>query len=435
MVLAVAWEVLLVAAGFTLVKPWRDEGCERWMGALAFALTADGLIGTWLTWARWNHPLAYVLPAALLCMPAWRALREGWSWGEWRVWPIPLALLFLALRPIGEVDSLYNLHFVLGWLENRTTPLEYAFNYAGFWEAGLLPLLTLGRSDLLMWLRPVEALAVVGLGVWLVGEELGVERRLRSATVVCSLAFMHLWWGQSGVATAKNDLMASAGQVMGVLVLLRVARGSAGCWEAMLAGLAAVFVSTKSSGPLLTGAAVAVWLTWRRRVDWRWMLGLGGLWMATVGFSFAANGWRFGNPFYSFTLKIGPWVLPGRADQSATAIWANIGDERLWRLFLWPDGVVSPAGLLFPVFLVAAPFFLWRVNKGLLVYCGAISALYAIGIYSAGGGPGDLRFLEADLSTLRYMAGGLAIGEMVVVTVLGQWGWLFVAVQGLSRLW
>lgn len=351
------------------------------------------------------------------------------------MWPVPLALFFLALRPIGEVDSLYNLHFVLGWLENRTTPLDYAFNYAGFWEAGLVPALTIGRSDLAMWLRPVEALLVVGLGVWTIGAELGVERRLRAASVAASLAFMHFWWGQSGVATAKNDLLVCAGQVIGALVVLRVARGTAGRWEALLAGLAAVFVSTKSSGPFLAGAAAAAWLVWRRRVDWRWACGLGGLWMASVGFVYLANLARFGNPFYPFTLQIGPLALPGRADQSGTSIWANIGDERLWRLFLWPEGGVSPAGLLFPLFLLVTPFVLWRVNKALLVYMGALAALYVKGIYSAGGAPGTLRFLEADLSTLRYMGGALVVGEMALVAVSGRWGWLLAGAQGVSRLW
>lgn len=435
MALAAAWEVLLVLGAFGVLGRWQQRTSERWLGALSCALAAGGLLGTWLTWAGWNHPAAYALPAVLLCGPAWRTMRERWSWGEWRAWPVPLALLFLALRPVGEVDSLYNLHFVLGWLENRTTPLDYAFNYAGFWEAGLLPALTLGRSDLVMWFRPAEALLAVGLGAWVLGGELGVERRLRAASVAASLAFIHFWWGQSGVATVKNDLMVSAGQLMGALVVLRLARGTAGRWEALLAGLAAVFVSTKSSGPFLVWAAAVAWIVWRRRVDWRWACGLGGLWMASAGFVYAANLARFGNPFYPFTLKIGPLLLPGRADQSGTSIWANLGDERLWRLFFWPEGGVSPAGVLFPLFLIVTPFVLWRVNKGLLVYMGALGALYVKGIYSAGGVPGTLRFLEADLSTLRYMGGALAAGEMALVAALGPWGWLFAGVQGVSRLW
>jgi hypothetical protein len=435
MIWAVAWELLLVAAGLTLARRLVDRAGEQWLGALAFALMADGLMGTWLTWAGWNHALSYALPAAALCVPAWKGIRAGWSWGEWQVWPVPVALLFLALRPVGEVDSLFNLHFVLGWLENRTTPLDYAFNYAGFWEAGLLPVLTLGQSDLVMWLRPAEGLLAVGLGVWVIGEELGVERRLRGAAVAASIAFMHFWWGQSGVATVKNDLLVSAGQVMGALVVLRVMRGAAGRWEGVLAGMAAVFVSTKSSGPFLVGAAALGWIVWRRRVEWRWAAGMGGVWMAGVGYVYAANLARFGNPFYPFTLKIGPVLLPGRADQSGTSIWANLGDERLWRLFLWPEGGVSPAGVLFPAFLIAAPLVLWRVNRGLLVYMTAIAALYLKGIYSAGGVPGSLRFVEADLSTLRYMGGALAVGEMAVVASLGRWGWVFAAVQGVSRLW
>lgn len=435
MVLAVGWELLLLATCLTLARRLAMGGAEQWLGALAFALAADGLAGTWLTWARWNHPLAYAIPALLLCVPAWQAVRARWNWGEWRVWPVPVALLFLALRPVGEADSLFNLHFVLGWLENRTTPLDYAFHYPGFWEAGFLPLLTLGRSDLVLWLRPAEALGVVGLCLWLVGEELGVERRLRVAALVSSLGFVHFWWGQSGVGTLKNDLMVSAGQALGALVLVRAAKGKASHREALLAGLAAVFVSTKFSGPFLVGAAVAAWAAWRRRVEWKWAAGLGALWMATVGFSYASNWWRFGNPFYPFTMKLGPVVLPGRGDLSGTSIWANMGDERLWRLFLWPEGGVSPAGVLFPLFLVAAPMLLWRVHRGLFVFCGVLAALYMRGIYSAGGVAGSLRFVESDLSTLRYLGGGLAVAEMAVVAGLGRWGWVFAAVQGVSRLW
>lgn len=426
MIWAVLWEMLLVLAAFSLTG--------RWLAALAAALAADSLIGLALTWGGWNHPLAYAPLAALLAWPAWRAARQGWNWGDWQVWALPMAMLMLALRPIGEVDSLFNLHYVLGWLENRTTPLEYAFNYPCFWEAGFLPLLTLGRSDLVLWIRPAHALLVSALGVWQVGEELGVDRRLRGAMLVCSLAFMHFWWGQSGVATLKNDLLVSAGQVLGALVLLRVSNGRATNRDAWLAGLAALFVSTKASGPFVVAAAALCWLVWRRRVDWGWAVPMAALWMAGVGFTFAGNWWRYGNPFYPFTMKLGPVVFAGRADQSATSIWANIGNERLWRLFLLPDGGVSPAGLLFPLFLAAIPFVLWRVNKALFGYCAVLGLLYVNGIYSAGGAPGSLRFLEADLSTLRYMGGALALGEMAAASVLGRWGWLFAGVQGVSRL-
>ena len=82
MALAVAWELLLAAAAFSLLRRWQAHEGERWLGALAVALTVDGLLGTWLTWAGWNHPLVYAAPAAGLCVPAWRAVRERWSWRE-----------------------------------------------------------------------------------------------------------------------------------------------------------------------------------------------------------------------------------------------------------------------------------------------------------------------------------------------------------------
>ena len=38
-----------------------------------------------------------------------------------------------------EIDSLYNLHYVMDWFSNRTTPYEFAYSFVPFWELTYVP--------------------------------------------------------------------------------------------------------------------------------------------------------------------------------------------------------------------------------------------------------------------------------------------------------
>ncbi|MEZ5402347.1 MAG: hypothetical protein R2729_21920 [Bryobacteraceae bacterium] len=438
------WELGLAAFCFACLRRV-PPGAFRVAMLLALNIAVSSACAAVLSFLGWNHPAAYLLLAlAFLGAGARDARRRGLPRFEAprlksaAPWFVLGAMLALCVRPIEEVDSLYNLHYVMGWVQNRTTPYTFAYNYVPFWELSVAPQLVLAGGDWFLWFQSLKAIALLAVALLLIARELAMPDRLAAWAIVSVMLFPHLWLGPSGVATIKNDMIQAAGAALVALVAMRAARGVAGRVDVAAAALAAVFFSVKFSGPALMivgGAVVAA-------AGWRWIAthaktaclagaAVGTVWFLLAGHYFLHNFLLHGNPVYPYTIRIGPIHLPGLADQSATSILYNLGNPRLWRLLFLPENGLSPAGLLFPVAMPAillgsvalAANALLRRRVTPLSALGLIQLVFWLvyfrSNYSASAGAnGDLIFLENDLGSLRYVEGPLLMGELALVGIL-----------------
>jgi hypothetical protein len=317
-----------------------------------------------------------------------------------------------------------------------------------FGTSRFLPALVLSRTDWFFGFVALEPVLLLGLGLYLVAAELEIPPRLRLWSVGAAVALQHLWGSHSGVGTLKADSVHAAGVVLLALVLLRAAR-SPGRFSPLLFALALVFATEKYTGVFVAILAIGA-LLWLRVPIGR-MLPAAALILVTTGHYYLHSLFLWRNPFYPFTVRFGPFELPGRGDLSDTSILANRHDPRLWKLLFLPAHSLSPAGLLFPgilaLLLIAA---LWILLTGvrrcppvfwLAAYVLAGWLLFARTFWGAGPQPHSLEFLEAGLSTLRYVEGFLALGEIFLVWFLWKRGvpqsilLLLTAVDGASRLW
>jgi len=451
------------------------SGSLLWALLISGNILIAGLTAQVLSFAGANHPANYLAIASFfgvtsLWMRArWRRAVAGKEAGSGnadcsRTTVIAAAfglVLAISIRPFEELDSLYNLHYVAGWLANRTTPYEFAFNYVPFWELTYVPALVLTHSDVMLWFNSLKPIAIIGLLLYSIGRELGLCRTEAVWLSVPLLLFQHLWVGPSGVATIKNDMVHAAGQAMVAAVAVRAALGHLGRADFAFACLAAVFVSTKFSGPFeIAGAAVAAAVLARSalfryatKTGLAFLCGAGGVWFATAGHYYLRNFLAHGNPVFPFQLNVGFLHLPGSADLSNTSILYSLGDPRVWRALFLPEEVISHGGIFFPLVLagiaVTSVISLARtVRERRVTEAAALGAfqavawaIYVTSVYSASARPGDLAFLLNDLNSLRYVEGAFLVGELWMVRRL--WAsrapkiaiCAALGVQAASRVW
>jgi len=440
---------------------------------IASNVTLSALSATLLSFPRLNSPAAYVLLGIVFLLfgllagsrrrDVLRALFQhpvqNLSQSA-ALWFLLGVVLVLSVGPVEEIDTLYNLHYVMDWATNQASPYRSPFNYVPFWELTYVPGLVLTHSDLFLWFNSLKPVLLLGLVLFLIAGELDLPERLTLWALPSLLLFPSLWLGPSGVATIKNDMIHACGYALAALLAMRTARGRAGKIDVALAGFAAVFVSTKFSGPVVLAAgtlvvavAAAGWIRHHARTAATAASTAGVFWFIATGHYYVHNFLVYGSPFYPHQINLGPIHLPGTADLSGTSILYSLGDSRLWRYFFLPDRGLSPAGALFPVILPAILLVsLWLAGRAVLrrkVDCVAALALFQLvawGIYfrstySASGWPGDLAFVANGLNSLRYVEGALLAGELGLLWALLRagvpraWVLALVTVHGASRLW
>ena len=453
--LFILWEACLFAAALALAGRW------GWVAVLAAEVTIESSLAALFSFTHFNSPWSY-WAAAALCAALALIVRPALPPRAQDSDPIPrqhLALLAalvvplvcLSFHPVEEIDSINYLHYLIDWMGNRATPYTFATNYVAFWELSFLPAWMVTGVDAFFPLLALKSVALLAGAAWLVGRELGLRGPLLLWTVATSLALRHFWYESSGVGTLKNDALHGAGFLLLMLAVLRAGRP---LWTlAFGAALAAV----KYTGIFLAAIAVgALAVTGRLKLrDWRWHAAGVLLFLVTSGHYYVHNFAQWGSPFYPFQINFGPIHLPGTADLSATSILYSLHDPRLWRTLFWPPGVISPAGLLFPLTLAAvlllAPWrcaraawrwLRWRKLPGAMdlaavcLLCGWL--LYFRSVFSASAqiGGGDLTFLLYGLNSIRYVDGVLAATDLWLVALAGpELAWPLIAMQLASRLW
>jgi hypothetical protein len=451
-----AGAILLATARFTAfegavfatgVRLTRGFGADRWLALLAIDITIEASMAGALSFAHLNSQAAYwALALALAIYGRVPDLKwPRWGWTAAAIAALAVPLLLVGFRPVEEIDSVNYLHYLIDWMANRATPYSFATYYVAFCELSFVPTWMVTGVDLFFPIVALKGVAVLAAAAWLVGRELEVERRTLAWTVFGAVTMRHYWLEHSGVATLKNDALHGAGFLILMVVVLRAARRPIGMPEVALTGLGMAFAAVKYSGIFTGGIAVAaiVWLARDRRLLWAVPI-----FLLTSGHYYVRTLTQFGNPFYPFQINLGPLHLRGDADLSFTSILYHARDPRVWRYLLWPEGGVSPAGVLFPAILAGAVLgsagwllrsaFRRREHEravtwaALLILTGWM--LYFRSVYSASAGHDDLAFLGNGLNSLRYVDGLLAASEIWLAALLGRLALPLVAIDTASRL-
>jgi len=371
------------------------------------------------------------------------ASRSPWAFGTLCCIFVPAFLP--ALRPIIEVDSLHALNFMLDWLSNRTTPYVFFYDYVAFWELAYLPLLALTRSDAFFWMVSLKPVLITALGLYALGLTLRMPSRLALITAAASMGFVYFWWGPSGIPTLKNDMLYAAGFVLIALAVTNCAQGRIDRVQLFLLTCGLAFITVKYSGLAIAavGLIAFVLLSYERlrfgRTGLLWSgIGLACV-LASTGHYYLKNLVVYHNAFYPVRIRLLGVTFPGTRELTGTSILSTLDDNRLWRLFFLPEGLLSPAGALFPITLAATLLVslllvlgsLYRIARGtawsrphlalaILLLSGWMS--YFGSYWSASEVPGDLFYVLRDLASLRYVGGVLGVSEVFLVALLYEMG-------------
>ena len=443
-----AWELAVFSASLRIARAmgWGKDRpvAEMWLAVVAIQVTLESSFAALFSFAGWNSAAAYWTVGALCALAGARERLGLRAVPSRAMVALAAPLVVLACRPVEEIDSINYLHYLIDWMANRATPYTFATNYVAFWELSFLPSWMLTGVDLFFPLLAMKAIALLALGLWLVGRELGLPDRALLWTVAGSLTMRHYWYEYSGVPTLKNDVLHGVGFVLLTLAVLRSARRKLQPGDAALLAFGVAFACVKYTGIFLAGLAIAVLLIRDRK---RLLLPVAGIFLVTSGHYYLRSTVLHGSPFYPFQINIGPIHLPGTADLSYSSILYNLHDPRLWRALFWPAGGVSPAGILFPAILAATLIVSAAIVvraairrrfgpldiTGAALLCGWL--LYFRSVFSACASPGDLSFILNGLNSIRYVDGVLAVSELFLVTVLGpRLAIPLVAVNMASRL-
>jgi len=456
------WEIAVGMAALRLARAVGWRGVDFWLGTLAMQVTLESSFAALLSFTGLNSPAAYWM-VAFLCgstgIPAcvvWckenhtgtNARATGKHAGAANrksivsIVCLTAPLLWLAFRPVEEIDSINYLHYLIDWMANRSTPYTFATNYVAFWELSFLPAWTVTGVDWFFPLLALKALALMALALWLAGRELALRPTVLLWTIFGALTMRHYWFEYSGVPTLKNDVLHGVGFVLLLLAVLRSSSRTFSRPDVVLLALGASFAAVKYTGIFLAVLAIG-FLIARGLRSWVWV---SGLFLITSGHYYLRSLILHGNPFYPFQINLAFVHLPGTADLSYTSILFHLHDPRLWRALFWPSGVVSPAGLLFPAILagslIAASWLCIRAvirrrltaldSMAIALLCGWL--LYFRSVFSAGSGPTDLSFILNNLNSIRYVDGVLAASELFLAALLGRLAIPFLAVNLASRI-
>ena len=340
-----------------------------------------------------------------------------------------------AAAPMNEFDSLHTFNFLIRWLTEPALPYEFAFDYVSFWEASFVPGLILGQSrNLHIWLS-AQAFLLYSLALYVLASRVDLPRSV-CLSIVAAAAFLPWHWGfASGVPTIKNDMIANAGFLLALGILVGLHKGERADWKVGIAfGIALGFMTVKYSGPLVAvmliiAAAAIVWL--RDRAAIRSALPMLGVAIAVAvigtGHYFVKNLVLHGNPLYPFVLSLGLLVLPGYMDVRGTSILNHLGEVRTWKLLFGMDAAAQPQMVLMRLAMVA-PFAMivvalirrQRSNSDItLVAMLAIAGwlVWSASFWSAGTVPGNWIYLEG-LPSFRYATGALGASLVVLAALL-----------------
>jgi len=138
------WELAISAICFIALMGFQPVALKLAL-TIGLNIALSALCATLLSFLCLNSTAAYLalagLCSALAIMLGWRYRDRLIHSLQYRVRHVPQAmalwfalgsLLSLSIRPVEEIDSLGNLHYMMGWLRNTTTPYQFADHYVPF---------------------------------------------------------------------------------------------------------------------------------------------------------------------------------------------------------------------------------------------------------------------------------------------------------------
>lgn len=440
-----AWRLVLFA--WPSDHPLRPSSLALWV--LAAKLYLGGVVAVAILLFVPDRLLGFRAAAGVLGIAAVGAALVGktrptsasppWRLGEW-VLVVILAtgagvMMARAPRLLGEIDSLHNFNWMIRWLTDGQSPYAFAYNYVSFWEAGFVPGLLLGESrHLHIWLS-AQSLLLYLLALYVLAVRVHLPRAV-ALSILMAAAFPPWHWGfGSGIPTLKNDIIANAGFLIAVGVLVgQLKAGTTGWRTGVALGLAVTFMTVKFAGPALAVFTLAVAVAipvLRSRTELRAsaVMVIVAVALATVGTGhyYLRLLLLHGNPVYPFAVSLGPIALPGTANVVGTSILNNLGDVRTWMLLSGLDAAGQPNMLLLRAAMVAPAATLfaalaWRrrhdsaiVLVALLAFGGWLA--WVASVWSAGIAPGNLTYLE-ELRSVRYATGAVGASLVVLAALL-----------------
>jgi hypothetical protein len=419
--------------------------CKEWSAAecLASVLLAKYLIGGFiplgLTALGWNSPHAYAAVmvaaftvAALNAELVIECVRRAFPQiGLAFALMVPPAFILLAgnIAPLIETDSLVHADAIVEWAYNRAGVYSFPNNYVAFWELQFVPHIALGGGLQHVWLLTLQPVLLIAVLLSALLTLSGVGGYLRALAVASVIFLPLLWWGPSGVATLKNDTIASAGLLAAVLAISRFLEDPRQAHSPgnvlLLAGGCSAALS-KFSGPAQVIAlgviAFVLLLLNHRKSD------LGGLVrlalfaapivLLSTGHYYVKNLFLHGSPVFPIKVSFFGISLPGSTDLSGTDILSRATDPTMWRLLLDVAFTAKAGGPAWAITLLgglaAAAVLALRptarpLSRVFLAGSGAVLVFFYLkSFYGAGATPNDYFYLE-NLASLRYATGAITL--------------------------
>ena len=445
----ILYDASLFLAAFTLLanlvtvqKPVPHPG-RFWTGVLAVKLVAASLIPMVLSFAGLHQASIYLTVAALIsgsCVYAIRRRSNGdFASGTFirELFVSPFSVLLFAgsvlvflppllatMAPPSETDTLVNLSKLLEWVQYHKTPYHFAYNYVSFAEAAYVPVVVVARQDTVLWLPSVQAVLVFALAAYQLARLVLSSKLLAFVLALNGTALVHFWYGVSGVATIKNDMLYNAGLLLVVLSSLADFAAGQKILSRVFFICGFIFASVKYSGPVFLAGMIAI-LFVAYRHEWKRYLRFFVTWtavtfLATTGHFYIKNLVRYGNPLFPMKLSVFGFSLPGTMDFQGTSILSNWRHPETWTGLL---GTLKE-GPLFPIAFVGFLYFLpivfvsrreKELGRGLRLL--AASCLLAWLVYfasqwSAGMAPGDVGMVTAHYS-FRYASAADVLAKIL----------------------
>lgn len=299
----------------------------------------------------------------------------------WLLGPLTLALLallgdaFFALPR--DVDAL-SMHgpLIAEWVASGRVGLDSRWNYPQCWEYQFVPGYLLLRSDALVIVPGLSALAALLLALRELARSLRLGGHAAHLVALLCVASPVLWR-----ESLKSDPVFAMAQLLGIVAIERASRGGRGSFWLLQLALFLV-LGSKASGFFYAGLLGVLWLAvWlaagRRRGEGKpagALLARGLIFTLAFQASAAAvqvkNLIEHGNPMYPLLWRLGKVVLlDGPSDAAGTSLLDAAGRRETWTALL--AGGRIAAGPEWPVLLL------------LLAACGGY-ALYAGGRIAGG---------------------------------------------------
>lgn len=281
----------------------------------------------------------------------------------------------LAITPLIETDSNFATNWIMKYLNNSGSILEFAWNYSAHWEVNYLPGLYFTNSWLVIFVKNFEVIAIIYVLINRLASNLIPTKKVNDAIVLAVMSLPLFWINvPTGFATLKNDQIYAAGNLMIITALVQlISNKKFNFEELILLILGSILVLVKFSGPLLIVLVALFILNLRRRnrfsieefrIDSRRIILIFAPLSIAYILPYLYNLLVYRSPLYPVQLSLFGFNFPGYFNTKDTRIIENLGSSETWLALLGvPMFPYALAGLMFIPIVLLSPMFLFNKSK------------------------------------------------------------------------